>query len=305
MSNNGWSNSTSRRLVLVVGSVYSGIFFYDPVIGPGDLLLSIVPSAGTDPYGNTYAQGITVGYGGGPQVVIGLTGGEPLIYFPTGAAGITNASAIQTIRQNGSGVSGYDQIQILGAENTAQNDSVLSTWLASSTDGTQQPQIQDLYHDPAGTYHLYRLLDFSGNFTTGTNTAVEPGTGTSRANPAVAETWHVVGTTGNPAFGAGFTSGGTDQIPRFRLEGTAGGVCRLDGTLYSSAATAAGATGFTLPVGYRPTTRKRFVGSTNASGNTLGGALIDVLTTGAVTVGPAMNAAGQQAVLDGITFPVD
>lgn len=304
MSNNGWSNQTSRRIVVVVGTPYSGIFFYDPVIGHGDLLLSIAADAGTDPYNNSYPQGFSFGFSGSAQVVIGTLGGSPLMYFPTGNADTHNSAAIQTITQ-GSGTGEYDQIQVLGAQSTAQNDSVLTTWLGSSEDGTQQPQIQEYYHDPSGTYHLYRLLTFAGNASTGSVTAVEPGTGTSRANAAVPEVWHVVGTAGNPAFGTGFTSGGTDQIPRFRMEGTAGGVCRLDGVLYSSAATAAGATGFTLPVGYRPTTRKRYVCSTNASGNALGGADIDVLPTGAVTVGPAMNAAGQQVVLDGITFPVD
>ena len=80
---------------------------------------------------------------------------------------------------------------------------------------------------------------------------------------------------------------------------------RLDGAVYTSAATAAGATAFTLPVGYRPTQRKRFIGISNFSGYTAGMTLFTVNTTGTVVVAPLSNAAGQQAVLDGIVFPVD
>lgn len=299
MSNNGWSNQSSSRLVLVVGSVYSGVFFYDPTIGSGNLIVSLVPAAGTDPYGNTYAQGLTIGAPGGDQVVIGLTGGQPLIYFPTGASGITNASAIQTIRQNGTGAAGYDQIQLLGAENSTQNDSVLSTWLASSTDGTQDPQIQDYYHDPAGAFHLYRLLSYRGDvIEAGAITAVDPTTGTARSNAAKAETWHAA--TGISAL---WTTTGTAQPARYRLmpDGTA----LLDGELITTGAGPwpANASMFSVPVGYRPT--QSFPAITRSDiAVSAGQCTINVLNSGGVQNGQTFTAAGQRLWLSNVRFPV-
>lgn len=298
MSNNGWSNQTGRRLVLVVGSVYSGIFFYDPTIGGGNLIMSIVPAAGQDPYGNVYAQGMTVGKAGGPQVVIGLTGGEPLIYFPTGNTGILNASALQTIVQ-GAGNAAYDQFQILGAQNSTQLDSVLSTWLASSTDGTQQPQIQDYYHDPAGVYHLYRLLSFAGcTIEAGAITAVDPTTGTARTNAAKAETWHAA--TGISAL---WTTTGTAQPARYRLmpDGTA----LLDGELITTGAGPwpANATMFSVPVGYRPTQSWPAITRSDIA-VAAGQCTVNVLNSGGVQNGQAFTAAGQRLWFNNVRFPV-
>lgn len=298
MSNNGWSNQTSRRLVLLVGTPYSGLFFYDPTIGAGNLLLSIVPAAGTDPYGNTYAQGLTVGKAGGPQVVIGLTGGEPLIYFPSGNAGIHNSSALQTIVQ-GVGNAAYDQFQILGAENSTQLDSVLSTWLASSTDGTQQPQIQDYYHDPAGVYHLYRLLSFAGCvIQAGAITAVDPTTGTSRANPAAAETWHTP--TGLSPL---WTTTGTSQPVRYRLMPDGTGL--LDGELITTGAGPwpANATMFSVPVGYRPTQSEPFITRSDIA-VAAGQCTVNVLSSGGVQNGQAFTAAGQRLWFTNVRYPV-
>lgn len=286
MSNGGWSNQTPRRIVVVVGTPYSGIFFYDPAIGPGELLLSIAADAGTDPYNNSYPQGFAFGFAGSSQVVIGTTGGEPLLYFLTGAAGITNDSAIQTIRQNGMGASGYDQIQVLSAKNTAQNDLVISAWLASSTDGTQDPQIQDYYQDPSAVLHLYRTLSFRGCvIEAGAITAVEPGTGTSRANPAVAETWHLA------ALGSGWADLG--RVPlQYRV--TPDGMLEIVGNPVTTTTTPALVI-FTLPAGWRPSISMRI--GVNAfdtvAGNPETGYSVNVSSTGSVQINsPGPSASG-------------
>lgn len=301
MGNNGWSNDTGTRLVLVVGTPFSGIFFYDPTIGAGNLILSIVPAAGTDPYGNTYAQGITVGKPGGDQIVIGLTGGSPLIYFPTGRAAITNSSAIQTIVQ-GAGTGQYEQVQILGAQDNTQLDAVDSAWLSSSPDGTQQPEILDFYHDPSGGFHFYRTMDFSGNKITGAITAVNPATGLSRANPAVAETWHA------PTPSALWTTTGAANPVRYRLEpqGSGGGVVRLDGELLTTGAGPwpANATMFSMLTGYHPAQSHPFVTRSDIA-VAAGQDTVNVLSSGGVQNGQAFTAAGQRLFFDGITFPLD
>lgn len=242
MSNNGWSNQTSRRLVLVVGSAYSGIFFYDPAIAFGDLILSIAPNAGTDPYGNSYPQGFAFGFAGASQVVIGTAGGSPLIYFPTGNPDTLNSAAVQTVMP-GSGAGRYDQIQVLGAQSTAQNDSVLSTWLGSSQNGAVQPQIQDYYHDPSGTYHLYRTLDFTGDaIRAGSIVAVDPTTGTSRANPAQPEAWHAMS-----LLNSWTNVAGTSAQYRLLPTGDVQTVLSITGGTVGSGTPVA-----TLPAGYRP-----------------------------------------------------
>lgn len=283
---------------VVVEGATGGVFVYSGVPASGNLLASVTGSAGNDAFGNSYPQGFMVS-NGTESIVLGENGGSPLIYFPTGRSGITNSNAIQVITM-GSGATGYEQIQILGAEDSTELDSVLSTWLSSSHDGSQQPQIQHYYHDPTGTYHLLGLLSLAGFSITGNLQSGEPGTGTSRTNVVVPEVWHTL------TLGTGFTVNGTDQAPRYRYEAINGGQVRLDGTVVTSAAVASGATIATIgSSAYWPTHRKRFSGLSNFSGNTVGSMVAGVSTTGVITTGSAANASGQQIVLDGITYPVD
>ena len=302
MSNNGWSNQTGTRLVLVVGTPFSGIFFYDPSIGAGNLETVLAPAAGTDPYGNFYAQGLTIGKPGGSQIVIGLTGGSPLIYFPTGRAAIANSNAIQTIVQ-GSGTAQFEQVQILGAQDSTQLDSVASAWLSSSPDGTQIPKILDFYHDPSGGFHFYRTMDFSGNTITGKITAATPGTGGSRAVPATPETWHAAA----PLLSALWTTSGASNPLRYRVEGVGTGrQVRFDGFAMTTGAGPwpANGTMFTLPAGYVPSFSHHFVNRSDID-VTAGMDTVNVLATGAVRNGQAFTVAGQSLFFDGMTFPLD
>jgi hypothetical protein len=275
----------------------AGAFFYDGVPALGDLLVSIAGAAGFDDYGNAYAEGLSVGVAT-PRVVIGPVAGEALIYFPTGALDENSAPAIQAFLQN----SGQNSLLVVrgGTPSTELDYSALAL-TSSSEDGTTTQASGDLiYVDTGGTTHEVVTTGHAGAAIAGSVTAVVPGSGTSRANVFQTETWHTA------TLAAGFTTSVSDEPPRYRLEGTGGGVVRLDGTAYTSAATAAGAPVFTLPVGYRPTIRRRFVGTTNASGyTTVGGALWSIAPTGVVTLTPACSAASQQACLDGITFAID
>lgn len=306
-----WTNLIQTFLVIPTGAT-TGARIAINVDNSGAILVynasnqlfeSIAAMGGTDPFGNSYGVGITVGVPDHPQIelTVASDGESALVVFPTGSTHIHNSAALQAFEQNGTGAGAWDQLQVLGPQDNVQLDEVITTWLSSSNDGTSQTaQLQQYYSDPTGSLHLYQVMDFAGFvINAGQITAVQPGTGGSRAVPAVPESWH------NAVLGAGFTTGVGDQVPRYRFEPIAGGQVRLDGVVYTSAATAANAAMFTLPAGYRPTQRKRYTGVTSVSGNTLGGTLIDVLATGVVQLGPAASAANQQIVLDGITFPVD
>lgn len=129
----------------------SGIFFYNGTPAAGNLLISLASSAGTDSFGNVYPQGLDI-MAAGKSVVMGLTGGAPLLYFVSGLAGITNGAALQDIIL-GSGTGQYEFLQILGAEESTHNDLMLMSLSSSSADGTAVPTHTVQYKDSGGTFH--------------------------------------------------------------------------------------------------------------------------------------------------------
>lgn len=271
------------------------LFFYSAAAAAGDLLISLAGQAGTDPFGNPYAEGLSIGTAT-PRIVIGPVAGEAQIYFPTGAIGENDAPGLQAFLQN----AGQNSLLVVraGTPSTEQDYSAL-VLTSSSDDGTTAQASGDLiYVDTGGTTHETVTTGYGGAAVSGSVTAVVPGTGGSRASVFQTETWHTA------TLATGFTTNGTDQAPRYRLEGIAGGVVRLDGVALSSGAETAGATIFTLPAGYRPTTRKRFVTLSNATGVVAGGTIVQVNPAGTVVTGATSTVAAQFA-LDGATFPID
>lgn len=300
ISGSAISGGTVTGAKIIATGASGEILGYTGTPAAGNLIFAVSPVAGNDGLGNSYDQGITI-TNGSSSVVISETGGSPIVYLVSGRSQIVNSSAIQAMGQ-GSGTSGFDQIDYSGAEDNTQLDTVGFSMTSSSSDGTALPLIKWVYKDPSGTFHQLMELNLAGVVVSGGSLyAVTPGTGTSRTNVATAETWH------NMVLTSSFTTNAQDQAPRYRLEGIGGGVCRIDGVAYTvNASTASGTTIATLPVGYRPTIRKRGVGITNYSGYTTpGGALFQVLPTGAVVTAAASTAAGNQLVFDGFSFPVD
>jgi hypothetical protein len=278
----------------------AGIFFYSGPPAFGNLLIAIANTAGTDTFGNSYAQGSNF-IMGSKQLVMGETGGNPLIYAGTGNGNITSSGALQAIAV-GSGTATYDEWQMLGPKDSTQGDSVVLQMLSSNALGTQQAIAQLFYVDSLGTPHSYISTSYNGGIIeAGSITAAQPGSGTARNNAAIPETWHLA------TLGTDFTTGGSDQAPRYRLEGLGGGLVRLDGTAVTNVANvASGTTIFVLPVGYRPSVdRRRFVGLTNASGYTAGSTSVMVNTSGAVTTGALAATSGEQFCMDGMVFPID
>lgn len=84
MSSQGWSNQTNRRLVVVEGSTYTGLFFYSPTAGLGNLVGSWTAQAGTDPYGNTYPAGLDVDAG---SIIVSQPGQGVFVYNGTPSTG--------------------------------------------------------------------------------------------------------------------------------------------------------------------------------------------------------------------------
>jgi hypothetical protein len=292
----GWSNGTQVRVVIVEDTPYSGLFFYSPTIGPGNLVGSWAAMAGEDPYGNAYPQGIQIGLDDAPRVQIGLTGGAALIDFPSTVPGEHNAAAMQATDDMT-----FSQLLAKSAQMTDTTDYVATSLQSSSDDGTDMALWHANYIDEAAVVHILLSVGLAGAAMTGSVTAVQPGTGLSRTNVAVPEVWHTAELT------SAFSSGGADQAPRYLLQGIAGGRVLLDGVAYTTgAATAAGSEMFVLPAGYIPQTRKRFGCVNSLTGVTLDGTVVEVAPiTGIVTIQASSAAIGQQVTLENLSFPVD
>ena len=116
------------------------------------------------------------------------------------------------------------------------------------------------------------------------------------------ETWHTVGSAGEPAFVSPFVAyGGTNQAPAFQKDPS--GIVRLRGLVAATTSNSPGATIFTLPVGYRPTagrvfSTRAYVASTDST------ARIDITNAGAVNVPTVITASGFIS-LEGISFDTD
>lgn len=134
-----------------------GIFFYSGPPANGNLVLSIAATAGTDDFGNTFPSGFNITESG-KAVVLGLTGGSPLLYFVTGLAATFNSAAIQGIIQ-GAGTGQYDWLQILSAQDSTQNTLMLAALSGASADGTVVPGFHVQYKDAGGVFH--ELLEIS------------------------------------------------------------------------------------------------------------------------------------------------
>lgn len=129
-------------------------------------------------------------------------------------------------------------------------------------------------------------------------TAIVPGT----SGPPTTETWHTPAITG-----AGWTTVGIGHPLRYRMEGIAGGVVRLDGAVQTTGAGPwpANTAIVTLPAGYPPITAARAFITPSAVLAGAGGNTVNVQLNGDIRNGVAFTAVSQVLFFDGVTFPVD
>lgn len=205
------------------------------------LILSIAPTPGTDGFGNPYPEGISVGAKGSQQVQILINGTEAILAFPSGAS-FENIIAELAAGIVGIAPAQFVQLFIQSASVLASgsNDQVAIAFNSAAADGSSFANMELLYKDNGGTYHLYAFLDATGfKITTGLIAGIHPGT-----TPAVAETWQSLGTFGAASW--------TINEARYRIDAL--GQCEIDISL--NAQTGGGASGLfvftnTLPAGYQ------------------------------------------------------
>lgn len=271
------------------------ILFYSGNPGPGNLVGALSPKSGTDPFGNTYPQGYSL-IMGGQQIVMGILGGNPLIYWVTGNSHILNSGAIQAFQES-TGTGAWDLFQIIGPESTINDDMALIVFASSSDDGTTSKANLTLqYRDQALNFHAYERVDFAGvNVVAGSIAAVEPGTGTSSSNVAAAEVWH------NMSLTASFT-GVVGALPRYRKEADGGStIVRLGGQIQTAVATGAGTTASTLATGYIPGIAQHMASAFKTAGGVNSAVAIGISTAAMVVLEEA-TAVGDITYLDGVTY---
>jgi hypothetical protein len=245
MASEGWNNQLLTLIVLVEGAGFSGMFGYSPAPGAGNLELSISAQAGTDPYGNAYPAGVTVGNSTAPSTQINLAGGNPAaIDFIIND--LLNRFVSASIYSSVTSLGGHDfaTLNIQGPAITghpANDDFMLMGLNSPNADGSSSANLGISYIDANLAQNFYVIIDQTGsNILACKNLrAYLPGTGTSATNPAQSETWH---TASNPS--------GWSGTARYKL------LAETNLVLIDFQLTHAGASGnvsvLTLPVAYRP-----------------------------------------------------
>ena len=187
----GVSGQVVLAQYVVIFGTTGGMFVYAGSPGPGNAPIYSISNADADPYGNVIEPGIWAGRPGNIQVGIQASGGIAYIFFvPVGSYA---GDAIMGMLQSG----GQAILQIAGAQ-TEANPAVNSDYViidlydhgSAGPDGSAA--VDALYFDSTGNPHFLFQGNYQGMYLPAVNTlaAVEPGTGTSSSNVAVAETFH-------------------------------------------------------------------------------------------------------------------
>lgn len=283
-----FSNAIFRGSVVISGS--NNILMYSAAPAAGDLVISVAPNAGSDSFGNVYPAGFQIlnhGGAGASGIAMGFAGTQPLQYFLNPVPNLRNDPAL-IVNTNGTGTAQFASFVFSSAEDATQGDYVAISLDSSSQDGSSHvAQITDAYVDSAGGAHPLILRGPGGTtIYAGTIAAVEPGTGTSRTNLAVGETWHAA------TLGSGWGPNGANFPVSYRV--TADNMLEINGNALTTSTTPA-AVIFTLPAGWTPahTTRISVGGFNSATGNPETDYSVNVSSTGAVTINsPGPSASG-------------
>lgn len=177
---------------VVVFGTSGGMFIYAGQPGPGNPPVYWFGNVVADPYGNPLKQGVWAGQQGSIQVGIqtsgpGAGGSAQIFFVPVGDyAADATAGMLQT--------GGQAFLEFLGAQTTANPDAEsdrVGLFLTDHGSG-QSAALSVFYFDSAGAGHVALGVTCSGLQLPAVwgLSAVQPGTGSSSANPYVPETWH-------------------------------------------------------------------------------------------------------------------
>lgn len=281
------------------------ILFYNGTPGPGTLVGAMSSQGGTDAFGNVYPAGTwwAPAGPGSPFVEVGGTQNN-IRWGNTFADEAIGSSMAEFVTQTGGPGTAWGELLIRGPGDNVEGDATFLALGSSSADGTTKNATARLGWFKAIPGEVpYVLVSFDGAvITAGNIVAVHPGTGASRTNWALAETWQT------PVVNVNWTTAGTNTPARFRMEpyGDGGGTVRLDGELITTGVGPwpAGQDLFNVGSGYTPATGHMFVNKSSIA-VAAGQATVNVTSSGNVVNGQTFTAAGQSLYLDGMTFPIN
>lgn len=289
------------------------ILFYNGNPGHGNLVGSIAPVAGTDPYGNPYPQGISFTFGGVSWLVSSeLFGGSnvPIERFSTGLATEFDSYHVGYTTTGVAGTSRLYQVEIVGPADTTNKD-VCAVFLFSGNDGgTQNAQGWLLYDSNlsgGGITQAQVQWGSSGVFLgpVGSITATKPGTGGSVSNVAQFESWH------NLTMNAGYQSAPGLVAPRFQYEMMNGNRVRLNGAVQLTANKVGGSIIGNLSTSfgaggsaYIPTNQQSFNCPNNLSGQVGLSTTIHIDTSGNLVHEPA-GSTNNVIIFDDVIYVLD
>jgi hypothetical protein len=226
----GAINGTTVTGATFIAEGASGeIFAYAGTPAAGNLILAVAGVAGTDPYGNPYAKGVTVGSSAGntPQVVLAPVGGAAQVQFPLYP--LADYSATGNIAGSGSGGSGQLFISGPASSVAGQTDWVQLYLSTYDVEGSTGANMDSVYIDAHGSAHHYLSVGFTGielgvvEFLYGLHP--DPG-GYSPTNPGVAEYWQ------SATLENGWTGGGGEiNGVRYRQLPIGAGLIEVEGDI--------------------------------------------------------------------------
>lgn len=169
----GWTSDVARQVIVDGSASGDGVFVYNGTPASGNLIVSIAAEAGTDPYGNTYPQGLFVSAGiieGGTFVgndfIINSSG--VFFYNGTPAAGNLVLSIAAAAGTDQFGNAYLADLEILGPNgsfiNLADNGTVAALIFnpQSVTHQTDNPQIISAAVNAGAVNELDSLIMGSG-----------------------------------------------------------------------------------------------------------------------------------------------
>lgn len=309
ISRNGnaeFNQGTFRGPVIVTGS--NGVLFYSGTPALGNLVGSVSPSGGTDPFGNVYPAGYMFTNGSLEILMSVETYLGSLIPDIRMATGDSHESVNWHVGAGvvgGGTLNGFITSNLVGPATSHNNDGCFLTLASGAFDGSSDAQGNLSYAGNVITganSRAYVQWGSSGVQLEGVNAliGVVPGTGTGPSNPPSFESWHGL------AYANGWADfGGAFQTGRYRKEpiGPAG-IVKLDGMCKPGTYTNGTAIAV-LPAGYRPLASHRIVCQADSGVTGANMYELEFNTVGAITLESIQGAAPGFIELTNVSFPLD
>ena len=167
MAGSGWDNQLVSVIVISAGGNFTGLFIYSPVPGVGNLVGSWAAQAGTDPFGNAYPAGLSVGANTQQQVELVLNAflGANVI-FPLNNSNYANnlSAGVASLGSFRTGTPEFAGLAINGPQTTiaGHQDFIEMSFNSSNIAGSSFANCEIFYVDTTGLATAFFGVDSLG-----------------------------------------------------------------------------------------------------------------------------------------------